>query len=64
MAAMGGDVDETPWSGGRAQRGEAEAPEGGGGSRWSSPEPGEERVGDANRQREDRVRVLTERGRE
>jgi hypothetical protein len=34
------------------------------GARRSSPEPGEERVGDANRQREDRVRVLTERGRE
>jgi hypothetical protein len=64
MAAIGGGGDETPRSGGRAQRGEAEAPGGGGGSRRSSPEPGKERVGDANRQREDRVRVSTERGRE
>jgi hypothetical protein len=39
-------------------------PEGGGESRRSSPEPGEEHVGDANRQRRVRVRVSIERGRE
>jgi hypothetical protein len=64
MAATGGGGDETPRSGGRAQRGKAEVPGGGGGSRRSSPEPGKKRVGDANCQREDRVRVSTARGRE
>jgi hypothetical protein len=47
MAVIGGGGDETPRSGGRAQRGEADAPEGGGGSRQSSPELGEELVGDS-----------------
>jgi hypothetical protein len=64
MAAMGGNVDETLQLGGRAQRGEAEAPEGGGGTRRSSPKLGEERVSDVNRQRADRVRVSIERGKE
>jgi hypothetical protein len=62
MAAIAGGGDETPWSGGRAQQGEVDAPEGGGGSPQSSPEPGEEHIGDANRQRRVRVRVSTERG--
>jgi hypothetical protein len=47
MAAIGGGGDKTPRSGGRAQRGEADAPEGGGGSCPSSPEPGEELIGDS-----------------
>jgi hypothetical protein len=49
MAAIGGGDNETPRSKGRAQRGEAEAPESGDGSRRSSPELGEGRVGDASR---------------
>jgi hypothetical protein len=47
MAAIGGGGDETPRSGGRAQQGEADAPEGGGGSRRSSLESGEGLVGDS-----------------
>jgi hypothetical protein len=52
MAAIGGGGDKTPRSGGGAQRAEAEAPEGGGRSRWSSLELGKGRVGDASRQRQ------------
>jgi hypothetical protein len=48
---MGGVADETLRSGGGAQRAEAEAQERGGGSRRSSSELGEERIGDASRQR-------------
>jgi hypothetical protein len=51
MSATGGDADESQRSEGGAHRAEAEAPEGGGGSRRSSPELGEGRVGDASRQR-------------
>jgi hypothetical protein len=51
MAAIGGGGDETPRSGGGAQRAEAEAPEGGGRSRQSPPELGEGRVSDASHQR-------------
>jgi hypothetical protein len=51
MSAMGGDADESQRSEGRAQQAKAEAPEGSGGSRRSSPELGEGRVGDASRQR-------------
>jgi hypothetical protein len=47
MAAIGGGGDETPWSGGRARRGEADAPEGGDGSHRSSPESDEELVDDS-----------------
>jgi hypothetical protein len=53
MAAIGGEVDETPRSGGSARRGEADTPQGGGGSCRSSPEPGEELVGDSDRQGRD-----------
>jgi hypothetical protein len=51
MVAIGGGGDETPRSGGGAQRAEVEAPEGGGRSHRSSSELGEGRVGDASRQR-------------
>jgi hypothetical protein len=47
MAAIGGGGDETPRSGGRAQRGKADRPKGGGGSRRSSPKSGEGLVGDS-----------------
>jgi hypothetical protein len=50
MAAIGGKDDETPRSGGSVRRGGADALEGGGGSRRSSPEPAEELVGDSDRQ--------------
>jgi hypothetical protein len=51
MSAMGGHADGSQWSEGGAPRAEAEAPEGGGGSRRGSPELGEGRIGDASRQR-------------
>jgi hypothetical protein len=47
MAAIGGGGEETPRSGRRARRGEADAPKGGSGSRRSSPETGEGLVGDS-----------------
>jgi hypothetical protein len=47
MATLGGEVDESPRSGGNTRRGRADAPYGGGGARRSSPESGEERVGDS-----------------
>jgi hypothetical protein len=53
MATIRGGGNETPQLGGRAQQGEADAPEGGGGSRRSSPEPGEELVDDSQIAREE-----------
>jgi hypothetical protein len=47
MAAIGGEDDESTWSGGSTRRGRAHAPKGGGRARRSSPESGEELVGDS-----------------
>jgi hypothetical protein len=53
MAATGGEDNKTPRSGGSVRQGGVDAPEGGGGSCRNSPEPGEELVGDSDRQERD-----------
>jgi hypothetical protein len=63
MAAIGGEDDETPRSGGSARQGIADMPQGGGGSCRSSLESGEELAGDSDRQGGIRVRTDRE-GRE
>jgi hypothetical protein len=47
MALIGGEVDESPRSGGSTWQGGAVAPQGGDGARRSSPESGEGVVGDS-----------------
>jgi hypothetical protein len=63
MSTNGGEVDESPWSDGSARRGGAIAPHGGGEARRSSPESGEEVVGDSESPERIRVRERSSEGR-